>query len=144
MTVFLLLHLDRITSLGRYSDKSVVMLLSSLMAVVAPLVATNSGCKIQIPATANTCWTWDLAAVSSHSWSVNTSTCPKDCNLYLVANPCGPVRDFTACAAAPTPGSSPAYQVQNNDHSCMPLGRTSQVRHSDQNITLALIVRTRN
>ena len=44
------------------------------------------------------CWTWDLTALATHSWNVSTSTCPQDCNVYTVSNPCG-IADRTICGA---------------------------------------------
>jgi hypothetical protein len=63
------------------------------------------------PTGAGGCWVWDLTAVPAHTWSLNTSTCPNDCNDFLVSAPCGNA-DNTQCKKGPGSNNpAPAYQV---------------------------------
>ena len=112
----------------------VVLIGATLLAAPTLLAAAASNplppdsCKLAwrsplgADADAASCWEWDLSAVTAHSWPVNTSTCPRDCNAFFVANPCA-LATVTACK--PGLGSdkpAPAYQVSNKDHSCYALG----------------------
>jgi alpha-L-fucosidase len=100
-----------------------------------------SACKLFAPATttvpaaaaaaaggapAQQCWEWDLSQVPAHSWPLNTSTCPRLCNAFLVANPCALAANVSCQHGLGSGRPAPAYQISNADGSCYALGSLTQ------------------
>lgn len=58
------------------------------------------------------CWVWDLSSVPQHTWDVNTSTCPDDCNVFRVASPCSLADNYGCRPGSGSDKPAPAYQVR--------------------------------
>jgi hypothetical protein len=89
-----------------------------------PLIV--SGCQYGIPNEGQPqgCYNWDFASLASlaKTYSLNTSSCPKDCNLFYIASPCTLASTANCKPGLGSDHPAPAFQVGNQDHSCYSLG----------------------
>ena len=71
------------------------------------------------------CWLWDFSALPlpPAGFELNTSSCPSNCNRFVVGKACTAAPNAT-CAPAGLGSNSaaPAFQVSNQDGSCYSLG----------------------
>jgi hypothetical protein len=95
-------------------------------AVLALADAQNLGteCVFGVPNEAQPqgCFLFDMSALPTQTWDVNTSTCPENCNLFKIGRPCGAGAATAGCSDAGSVAKAPAYQVSNLDEKCRPLG----------------------